>query len=222
MAVLLVRPARHDFRGAKPGPEDPIGRQRQDRAQSRRRLPPERNSLQLLSTGGGVRRDRNGEAGTVTPKNAIRRRSRTLLSAVTFNADAVRTNLPRDLGFSHENRIEQPGMDVATAWSRRGHRDSRFCLPHAGDARCIWRRLHYLGGLHQRGPRYRRRAANIAANARSSAAPELDPQEPTALFVGRGHYILINGADTALDPAREVGDWITFQRHGTQQYEQED
>jgi len=29
-----------------------------------------------------------------------------LLNAVVFNADAVRTNLSRDLGFSHEDRIE--------------------------------------------------------------------------------------------------------------------
>ena len=30
-----------------------------------------------------------------------------LLSAVVFNADAVRNNLSRDLGFSHKDRIEQ-------------------------------------------------------------------------------------------------------------------
>src|SRR6202034_1205076 len=29
-----------------------------------------------------------------------------LLNAVVFNADAVRANLSRDLGFSHEDRIE--------------------------------------------------------------------------------------------------------------------
>src|SRR5215472_17256023 len=29
-----------------------------------------------------------------------------LLNAVTFNADAVRANLSRDLGFSHQDRIE--------------------------------------------------------------------------------------------------------------------
>jgi adenylylsulfate kinase-like enzyme len=29
-----------------------------------------------------------------------------LLNAVVFNADAVRANLSRDLGFSHEDRVE--------------------------------------------------------------------------------------------------------------------
>ena len=29
-----------------------------------------------------------------------------LISAVVFNADAVRTNLSRDLGFSHSDRVE--------------------------------------------------------------------------------------------------------------------
>jgi adenylylsulfate kinase-like enzyme len=29
-----------------------------------------------------------------------------LLNAVVFNADAVRSNLSRDLGFSHEDRVE--------------------------------------------------------------------------------------------------------------------
>src|SRR5262245_26386779 len=35
-------------------------------------------------------------AGTLAP----------LLNAVVFNADAVRTNISRDLGFSHEDRVE--------------------------------------------------------------------------------------------------------------------
>ena len=30
-----------------------------------------------------------------------------LLNAVVFNADAVRANLSRDLGFSHAERVEQ-------------------------------------------------------------------------------------------------------------------
>lgn len=41
--------------------------------------------------------------------------------AVTFNADAARANLSRDLGFSHEDRIEHARrMGCATAWWRPG------------------------------------------------------------------------------------------------------
>lgn len=42
-------------------------------------------------------------AGKTTLANALA----PLLNAVVFNADAVRANLSRDLGFSHEDRIEQ-------------------------------------------------------------------------------------------------------------------
>src|ERR1700759_2156448 len=41
-------------------------------------------------------------AGKTTLANALA----PLLNAVVFNADAVRANLSRDLGFSHEDRIE--------------------------------------------------------------------------------------------------------------------
>ena len=57
-----------------------------------------------------------------------------LLNAVVFNADAVRANLSRDLGFSHEDRVDS-----------RGHRDRRFHLPYGGDTRGLRRRLHHLG-----------------------------------------------------------------------------
>jgi hypothetical protein len=75
-----------------------------------------------------------------------------LLNAVTFNADGVRANLSRDLGFSHEDRIEHARRIVRPRGRGGGHHDSRFCLPHGGDARCVWRRLHYLDGSYQRGP----------------------------------------------------------------------
>lgn len=42
-------------------------------------------------------------AGKTTLANALA----PLLNAVVFHADAVRANLSRDLGFSHEDRIEQ-------------------------------------------------------------------------------------------------------------------
>ena len=41
-------------------------------------------------------------AGKTTLANALA----PLLNAVVFNADAVRANLSRDLGFSHEDRVE--------------------------------------------------------------------------------------------------------------------
>jgi len=46
-----------------------------------------------------------------------------LLNAVVFNADAVRANLSRDLGFSHDDRIEHAphGLDVRSR--RRGRRN---------------------------------------------------------------------------------------------------
>ena len=41
-------------------------------------------------------------AGKTTLANALA----PLLNAVVFNADAVRANLSRDLGFSHQDRVE--------------------------------------------------------------------------------------------------------------------
>src|ERR1700751_2447333 len=41
-------------------------------------------------------------AGKTTLANALA----PLINAVVFNADAVRANLSRDLGFSHEDRVE--------------------------------------------------------------------------------------------------------------------
>jgi adenylylsulfate kinase-like enzyme len=41
-------------------------------------------------------------AGKTTLANALA----PLLNAVVFNSDAVRANLSRDLGFSHEDRVE--------------------------------------------------------------------------------------------------------------------
>jgi adenylylsulfate kinase-like enzyme len=43
-----------------------------------------------------------------------------LLNAVVFNADAVRANLSRDLGFSHEDRVGTPAAwaGCAIGWLR--------------------------------------------------------------------------------------------------------
>src|ERR1700694_5618105 len=53
-------------------------------------------------------------AGKTTLANALA----PLLNAVVFNADAVRANLSRDLGFSHDDRVEHARRmgGCATGW----------------------------------------------------------------------------------------------------------
>ena len=66
-------------------------------------------------------------AGKTTLANALA----PLLNAVVFNADAVRANLSRDLGFSHADRVEHArrmGMDVRPRGGGRRHRDRGFHL----------------------------------------------------------------------------------------------
>ena len=93
-----------------------------------------------------------------------------LLNAVVFNADAVRTNISRDLGFSHQDRIEHARRmgwmcdRVVEAnvhhlgrpdqrWPLRRHKpdvrfshsDRRFHLPDRRNSVGIWRSVHNLG-----------------------------------------------------------------------------
>ena len=77
-----------------------------------------------------------------------------LLNAVTFNADGVRANLSRDLGFSHKDRIghaRRMGWMCDRVIEAGGTAIADFVC-HGRDARCVWRRLHYLDGSYQRGP----------------------------------------------------------------------
>jgi cytidyltransferase-like protein len=141
-----------------------------------------------------------------------------LLNAVVFNADAVRTNLSRDLGFGHQDRIEHARR---MCWmcdrvvEAGGTAIADFVCPTPstraafGDAFVVWvdrikesrfddtNRMFIAPeriDLHVTGqgtPQY------WAEKALAQLRPAFDPQKPTALFVGRyqpfhlGHLRLI-------------------------------
>jgi adenylylsulfate kinase len=153
-------------------------------------------------------------AGKTTLANALA----PLLNAVVFNADAVRTNLSRDLGFGHEDRVEharrmgwmcdrvvEAGSTVIADFiCPTEHTRAAF-----GEAFTIWldrieagrfadtNRMftapaHFDVRVGPDGtPQYW--AEQILARLR----PAFDPQQPTALFIGRfqpfhrGHQRLI-------------------------------
>lgn len=149
-------------------------------------------------------------AGKTTLANALA----PLLNAVVFNADAVRANLSRDLGFSHPDRVEHArrmgwmcdrvveagGTVIAdficpteetraafTIWVDR-IKSGRF----ADTNRMFVAPTHYDLRVSAEGtPHY------WAEQALARLRPAFDPQKPTALFVGRyqpfhpGHQQLI-------------------------------
>ncbi len=141
-----------------------------------------------------------------------------LLNAVIFNADAVRTNLSRDLGFSLEDRIEHArrmGWMCDRVVEAGGTVIADFICPTEqtraafGEAFTIWldriaagrfedtNRMFVPPGRFdlrvgpQGTPQY------WAEQALALLRPPFDPQKPTALFVGRyqpfhaGHQRLI-------------------------------
>ena len=141
-----------------------------------------------------------------------------LLNAVAFNADAVRANLSRDLGFGLDDRIEHArrlGWMCDRVVEAGGTAIADFVCPTEdtrtafGDAFTIWvdrisksrfedtnrmfvpPRRFDLRVVPEGAPQY------WAEQALTRLRPPFNPQKPTALFVGRyqpfhaGHQRLI-------------------------------
>ena len=141
-----------------------------------------------------------------------------LLNAVVFNADAVRANLSRDLGFGHEDRVEHArrmGWMCDRVVEAGGTVIADFVCPTPdtraafGDAFIIWAdliatsRFEDTNRMFVSPERFDLRVSTKsspqywAEQALMRLRPPFNPQKPTALFVGRyqpfhlGHQRLI-------------------------------
>lgn len=143
-------------------------------------------------------------SGKTTLAEGLARR----LGAVHFNADAIRENINKDLGFSVEDRIEQArrmGWLCDRVVETGGFAIADFICPTPetraafGDAFTIWvdriaaSRFADTDQLFVPPARYDLRVTAIgtpddwAKEITRQLRPVFDPQRPTALFVGRWH-----------------------------------
>lgn len=141
-----------------------------------------------------------------------------LLNAVVFNADAVRANLSRDLGFSHEDRVEHArrmGWMCDRVVEAGGTVIADFICPTPetraafGEAFIIWVDRIEAGRFEDTNRMFvapDRADLRVSPNgapqywaeqALMQLRPAFNPQTPTALFIGRyqpfhaGHQRLI-------------------------------
>jgi|GEM_PF-98127 len=173
-------------------------------------------------------------AGKTTLANALA----PLLNAVVFNADAVRANLSRDLGFTHEDRVEHArrmGWMCDRVVEAGGTVIADFICPTEqtravfGEAITIWLdridagRFADTNRMFVAPEKFDLRVGPDgtpqywAEQALALLRPAFDPQKPTALFIGRyqpfhgGHQRLIE------EGLRRVGQVCVAVRdtHGT-------
>ena len=88
-------------------------------------------------------------AGKTTLANALA----PLINAVVFNADAVRANLSRDLGFTHEDRVEHArrmGWMCDRVVEAGGTVIADFICPTEADPRGVRRCVYDLARPHRR------------------------------------------------------------------------
>jgi hypothetical protein len=140
-------------------------------------------------------------AGTRRWQNALA----PLLNAVVFNADAVRANLSRDLGFSYEDRVEHArrmGWMCDRVIEAGGTVIADFICPTEqtrsvfGDAFTIWLDRIDAGRFADANRKFvapekfnlrvgsEGTAQYWAEQALALLRPAFDPQTPTALFIG--------------------------------------